>query len=55
MAKAIEKDGKKYRMRRGKLVEIPAEWVGKVPGKQTISKRKSKRGQGKNFKRKKQR
>jgi hypothetical protein len=24
----IEKDGKFYRMRRGKLVQIPPEWVG---------------------------
>jgi hypothetical protein len=28
--KRIEKDGKFFRMRRGKLVEIPAEWVGKT-------------------------
>jgi len=27
----IEKDGIFYRLRRGKLVEIPSEWVGKVP------------------------
>lgn len=43
MAKLIEKDGKFYRMRRGKLVEIPQEWVGKTVYKQTIRKRKSKR------------
>jgi hypothetical protein len=30
MSKRIEKDGKFYRMRRGKLVEIPPEWVGRV-------------------------
>lgn len=30
-----------YRKRRGKLVEIPPEWVGKVTHKQTMRKRKS--------------
>lgn len=40
--KRIEKDGKFYRMRRGELVEIPEEWVGKIVYKQTIRKRKSK-------------
>jgi len=29
-------------MRRGKLVEIPAEWLGKVTGHQKINKRPSK-------------
>ena len=33
---------KKCRIRRGKLVEIPEEWVGKTPHKQTIRKRQSK-------------
>jgi hypothetical protein len=33
---------KKCRIRRGKLVEIPEEWVGKIPHKQTIRKRQSK-------------
>lgn len=48
MSKRIEKDGKFYRMRRGKLVEIPNQWVGKVPYdrwyglESTIAKRKSK-------------
>ena len=42
MSKRIEKDGKFYRMRRGKLVEIPEEWVGKVTTPQTIAKRPSK-------------
>lgn len=42
MAKRIEIDGKFYRERRGKLVEIPAEWVGKFPTEQTIRKRGSK-------------
>jgi uncharacterized cupin superfamily protein len=39
----IDEDGKKYRTRRGKLVEIPKDWVGKVTFPQTIRKRKSKR------------
>lgn len=39
MAKRIEVDGKFYRMRRGKLVEIPTEWVGQVTSHQTIAKR----------------
>jgi hypothetical protein len=41
MGKRIEIDGKFYRMRRGKLVEIPEEWVGKDQWKQSIRKRKS--------------
>lgn len=41
MAKSIKRDGKLYRIRRGKLVEIPAEWVGKVTSQQTINKRPS--------------
>lgn len=48
--KLLEKDGKFYRMRRGVLVEIPPQWVGKVTYPQTIRKRPSKRGQGVNFK-----
>jgi hypothetical protein len=40
--KPVLKDGKVYRMRRGKLVEIPPEWVGKVTSRQTINKRHSK-------------
>lgn len=40
--KRIEKDGKFYRMRRGKLVEIPAEWVGELAYPQTIRERPSK-------------
>lgn len=42
MSRLIEKDGKHFRMRRGKLVQIPAEWVGKVCDPQTIRKRPSK-------------
>ena len=42
-------DGKPHRMRRGKLVEIPAEWFGKVTHKQTIRKRPSKKGQGASY------
>jgi uncharacterized cupin superfamily protein len=39
MAKAIKKDGKVFRVRKGKLVEVPPEWVGKIPHQQTIRKR----------------
>lgn len=42
MTKRIELDGKFFRIRRGKLVEIPPEWVGKDTNKCTIRKRKSK-------------
>lgn len=40
--KRVEKDGKFYRMRRGKLVEIPAEWVGQVVFPRTVRERASK-------------
>lgn len=40
--KRMEKDGKFYRMRRGKLVEIPAEWIGEVVYRQTVRERASK-------------
>lgn len=43
MPKAVIIDGKTYRERRGKLVEVPAEWVGKIPHDQTMRKRPSKR------------
>lgn len=39
--KLFEIDGKYYRKRRGVLVLIPDEWVGKVTHKQTIRKRNS--------------
>ncbi len=55
MSKLIEKDGKHYRMRRGKLVEIPEEWVGQVTHPQTIRKRASKKSQGRRYKKKEQR
>lgn len=42
MAQRIEKEGKFYRMRRGKLVEIPQQWIGRHPTAQTIRKRPSK-------------
>lgn len=42
MAKAIIKDGKVFRMRRGVLVEIPPQWVGKFPTDKTIRQRPSK-------------
>jgi hypothetical protein len=40
--KPIFKDGRAYRIRRGKMVEIPREWVGKTVSAQTINKRPSK-------------
>jgi len=52
MSKRISIGGKFYRIRRGKLVEIPSEWLGKVTHPQTIRKRKSKKGQGRRFRRK---
>ena len=42
MAKRVEIDGKVYRKRRGKLVEIPPEWVGRTVSRQKINKRQSK-------------
>ena len=53
--KLIEIDGKFYRKRRGKLVQIPDEWVGHTTHSQTIRKRKSKKDQGPSYKRKCQR
>jgi hypothetical protein len=35
-------DGVPHRMRRGKLVPIPPEWVGQTVGRQTIHRRPSK-------------
>lgn len=40
MSKRISIDGKFYRVRRGKLVQIPDEWVGVVNFTQNIRKRK---------------
>lgn len=40
--KRIDIGGKSYRMRRGKLVEIPEQWVGKVTTDKTIRQRPSK-------------
>ena len=48
-SKLKEIDGEYFRMRNGKLVKIPDEWVGKVTHKQTMRKRKSYK---KNLKRK---
>lgn len=42
MSKVIEADDGYYRIRRGKQVRIPNEWVGKTVHPQTIRKRKSK-------------
>jgi hypothetical protein len=48
--KRIEIDGEFYRERRGKLVKIPAEWVGQIPHAQTMRKRGSRKvGQQKNI------
>ena len=38
----IEYEGNVYRVRRGKVVQVPPHWVGKVPGHQTIGARPSK-------------
>lgn len=38
--KRIEINGKFFRKREGKLVQIPDEWVGKTVHPQTIRKRK---------------
>lgn len=40
--KRIELNGRFYRMRRGKLVEIPPQWVGETLHAQTKRKRPSK-------------
>lgn len=42
MSKRIEIEGKFYRERRGKMVEIPIEWVGKIVTKQRKRHRLSK-------------
>lgn len=42
MGKRIQLDGKFYRERRGKLVEIPADWVGNVTHPQNVRQRPSK-------------
>lgn len=42
MSKRIEIDGTFYRKRRGKLVAIPAEWVGNVTHRQNVRQRESK-------------
>lgn len=54
-SKLLEVDGKFFRKRRGKVVEIPPEWVGKVTHKQTIRKRASKANQGPSYRAKVQR
>lgn len=42
MSKRIEIDGKFYRKRRGVLVEIPSEWVGRTVTSKVINRRQSK-------------
>ena len=44
MAKVIEIDGVLYRKRRGKLVKIPDEWVGKIPHANQLRQRHSNTG-----------
>jgi hypothetical protein len=44
MAKRIEIDGVFYRKRRGKLVVIPEEWVGRTVTSRKIAKRHSNTG-----------
>lgn len=55
MAHRIEREGKFYRVREGREVEIPIQWVGVVTYPQTIKKRPSKGNQGRKYKRKAQR
>lgn len=43
MAKAIKIGTDVYRMRRGKLVKVPTEWVGNITTSETIRQRPSKR------------
>jgi hypothetical protein len=50
--KRIDTPDGSFRKRRGKLVRIPDEWVGKTVDPQTIRKRKSKKSQGRRFRRK---
>ncbi len=52
MSKRLEFGNRFFRWRRGKLVEIPTEWVGNTTHPQTLSKRRSKKGQGRRFRRK---
>ena len=40
--KSIVVNGNRYRMRRGKLVKIPSQWVGRFPTEATIRQRPSK-------------
>lgn len=43
MGKRLDIGGRAFRKRRGEWVEIPEEWIGKVPNPQTIRDRPSKR------------
>lgn len=49
----VFKDGQWWRKRRGELVPIPEEWVGKTTFKQTIMKRQSKQG-GKRYRKRRE-
>jgi hypothetical protein len=40
MGKMLTIEGKPYRLRRRRLVEIPSQWLGKIPTDLTIRKRK---------------
>lgn len=46
MPRLIEQNGKFYRKRRGKLVEIPPQWVGQTTHPQSVRKRRSKLSSG---------
>lgn len=42
MSKALDINGIKYRLRRGKLVEIPSQWANNITTAETIRQRQSK-------------
>lgn len=46
MGKMLIINGKPHRIRRGKAVEIPAEWLGKIVHEQTKRKRDSHKTKG---------
>lgn len=46
VSKLVKQDDGYYRMRRGTLVRIPDEWVGKIVHSQTIRKRKDENVRG---------
>lgn len=48
-------DGVCYRKRRGRWVPIPEKWAGQVTHRQSIRRRRAKKGQGRKYKKKVQR